>query len=137
MMKSTRAVASLLTLGALAVGLLASKPAAAGSVRCMVKVPQTTSTTDAQNVRKITYCGISGEYAFGQVTKTGANTYTLAVTKASAGAGNATVILVDALFGNQSGNCTLADGPGGGGATPISCTAIDAATSLWMYLVVN
>lgn len=137
MMKSTRAIASLLTTGALAVGLLASKPAAAGSVRCMVKVPQTTSTTDAQNIRKITYCGISGEYGFGQVKKTGANTYELSVTKASAGAGNATLILVDAPFGNQSGTCTLADGPGGGGATPFTCTATHGASSLYMFLKID
>src|SRR5688572_9710599 len=58
MMKSTRAVASLLTLGTVAVGLLASKPAVAGSVRCLVKAPETTTvSTEQQNLRKIDYCG--------------------------------------------------------------------------------
>ncbi len=140
-MKSTHAITSLLTLGALAVGLLASSPASAGSVRCLVKAPGTTDATDAQNTRKITYCGISGEYGFAQVTKvtsaSGTHKYALGVTKASSGAGNATVILVDGPVGNQVGNCTLADGPGGGGAATFTCTTTASPSSTWMYLAVN
>ncbi len=135
-MKSTRAIGSLLTLGALAAGLLASKPASAGSVLCETHAPEVTSSTDAQNVRKITYCGISGEYGTAQVTKTGATTYLLTVTKASSGAGNATLLLVDAPVGNQAGNCTVSDAPAGG-STSFTCTTTVAASSLWLFLKVN
>ena len=136
MMKSTRALASLLTTGALAVGLLASKPAAAGSVLCETHAPETTSSTDAQNVRRITYCGISGENGTATVTKTGATTYLLTVKKESSGAGNATVLLVDAPVGNKAGNCEVSDAPGGS-STSFTCTTTIAPSTLYVFLKVN